>query len=256
MSKYLKVLDVWEGNLEMNEDAFAAGNVVGLIIRLNNMSGGHHVDTMFLKQWGESQRFNPAPYFVYNPWVSGLANYNWLLSNCPKCPTVFIDTEVTMPNYPPATYGAEFDYFINLCVAKWHTVIYAGQGSLDMLTPWPKIEYWWPQWSYPLYPGPLTPKKAVTWEELDALLDKLPWPPVNSRYCDGTIRLHQCSGDRFIVPGTTRIIDVSIWPGTKEEYATWIGWPGTPTPPPTYPPTDSQRIARLEVQALAHGWTL
>jgi hypothetical protein len=232
---YIKILDVWEGNLESNEDMYTLGGVAGLIIRLNDMSGGHHRDINFDKQWNESQKFNPAPYFVYNPWVDGVNNFNWLSENCPPCPTVFIDVEVRYPNYPASTYGAELRKCVKLCKTKWHTVVYCGAGKTtdpNFIDYWPTdVEYWWAQYPYPLYKSAITPVKNISWAELDTLLAKLPWPPVNGKYSPGVIKLHQCSGDRFIVPGNTRPMDVSIWPGTPAEYATWIGW-GTPLPPP------------------------
>jgi len=235
MNTYSIVLDVWEGNSEMDETKFAEGNVVGLIIRLNGMDGGHHLDTNFKKQWSESQNFNPSVYFVYNPWVNGQANFDWLNSNMPaNCPTVFIDTEVRMPNYPPATYGTEYNKFIKLCKTKWHTVIYTGAGIMDMLTPWPtNVEYWWAAWPYPLYPSASTPRINVTWDELRGYLAPLTWPPFNSKSSPAAVKLWQCSGDRFIVPGSAHVMDINVFPGTAEEYKYWLGY--TTSVPPTHP---------------------
>lgn len=70
------ILDVWEGSLDIDEQIIADGGVVGLIIRLNHISGGHHMDENFTTQWLQAINFLRAPYFVYNPWVDGKANFN------------------------------------------------------------------------------------------------------------------------------------------------------------------------------------
>jgi hypothetical protein len=143
--------------------------------------------------------------------------------------------------------------FIKLCQAKWHTVIYGGRGFLDMLEPWPKIEYWWAQWPWPLYPTALTPVTTVTWLELHGYLDKLTWPPANASYCPGNIRMWQCSGDRFIVPGVTRKIDVNYFPGTFQNYRTWLGYDDVVIPPTL---TIEERVTNLETVAIAKGWDI
>ena len=55
-----------------------------MITRLNDINGGHHKDENFDKQWKQAQYFLRAPYFVYNPWVNGKGNYDWLMANLPQ----------------------------------------------------------------------------------------------------------------------------------------------------------------------------
>jgi hypothetical protein len=37
---YQVVLDVWQGNLDIDEDTLQAGGVAGLIVRINDINGG------------------------------------------------------------------------------------------------------------------------------------------------------------------------------------------------------------------------
>jgi hypothetical protein len=250
MQNYCTVLDVWEGSLEVNEAEFAKGGIAGLIVRLNDTQGGLHMDANFLNQWGQSQAFNPAPYFVYNPWVSGQANYTWLLANMPTCPAVFIDTELHEAGTTPAAFGVQYNAFMALCRAKWKTIIYTGAWFLEFLAPWPKdLDYWWAAYPYSMYPPAVT---SVTWDQLKTKTDALAWPPYNSATCPGPVKMWQCSGDRLIVPGSTRAMDISVFPGTVADYRAWLGY-GTPIPSPL---TLEDRVARLEKAAVGHGWTL
>ena len=90
MKDYLTVLDVWEGSLEINEQALVAGGIAGLTVRINDTIGGLHRDSGFDKQWSEASPFVRAPYFVYNPWAKAYDNSIWLEANMPiGCPCVF-----------------------------------------------------------------------------------------------------------------------------------------------------------------------
>ena len=118
-------IDTWQGQLEIDEAVLKANGVKFIFIRLNSMSGGHHKDTGFDKQWAEAASFYRAPYFVYNPWVNGQANFDWLAANMPAdAHAVALDMEVIMPGYPAVTYGAEFKKFKALASARWKAVIY------------------------------------------------------------------------------------------------------------------------------------
>jgi hypothetical protein len=251
MTEQSIVLDVWEGNLESNETEYSIGGVAGLIIRINDTLGGLHMDANFVKQWNESKNFYPAPYFVYNPWVDGATNFVWLNANIPPCPAVFIDVELRYGT--PERYGIELAKFIVSCKSKWHTIIYSGAGFIDMVKPWPAgMEYWWAQWPYPLYPSSTTPVTNISWTDLRSFLSAVPWPPANASKCPGVVKLHQCSGDRFIVPGNTHVMDVSIFPGSPQQYASWLGY-GV-VQPPVY--TLDQRVTILEREAKIRGWNL
>lgn len=220
---YGLVFDVYEGSLECDEAEFKKGGVIGIIIRLNDMDGGHHRDAGFDKQWIEAKNFYPVPYFVYNPWVSGQENYQWLFSNMPlNCPAVFIDTEVRKQGLSPEEYGIEYNIFISMCKKKWKTIIYTGLGFFDAIIPWPSdVDYWWA--AYPLSMYSIT-RINVSWEQLHIMTSMLTWPPPNSSSSPGNVKLWQCSGDRLIVPGTTRAMDISIFPGTAIDYCKWIGY--------------------------------
>ena len=141
------VVDVWEGQLEVDETILKANGIAGMGIRLNDMTGGHHLDTNFWRQWGQAANFIRFPYFVYNPWVNGAANFAWLAANAPAgIPTIAVDIEVRMSGYSASTYASEVVKFLDLCKARWKVIIYTAQWFLPYLAYWPKADYWWAQY--------------------------------------------------------------------------------------------------------------
>jgi GH25 family lysozyme M1 (1,4-beta-N-acetylmuramidase) len=227
-------IDTWEGQLEIDEAVLKANNVKFVFVRLNNMSGGHHMDTGFAKQWAEASGLYRAPYFVYNPWVNGQANYNWLVANMPPdAKAVAIDIEVVYTGYSPATYAAEVAKFEALVKAKWKYVIYTGEWFLSNLSTWSKTaSYWWAQYPLAFYPpSPLT----LTWDELRTKL--IPFTvPVNVSKVPGTLKFWQFSGDKLTLPGNSKPMDVNVFYGTDLELENFFGAIPT-TPPPTPTPT-------------------
>lgn len=243
------VIDIWEGSLEIDEPVLRVAGVAGVIIRLNNMSGGHHKDKEFDRQWREAGEggFARAPYFVYNPWVDGQKNFDWLFANCPdEVKTVFIDVEVRYDGITPSAYAAAVNRFLELAQGHWRCVIYTGQGFIDILSAWPKwVEYWWAQ-----YPTSINWSALKTWDELKVALDKLDIP-YNKQFVPGVLRLWQCSGDKVILPGTKRTTDINVFYGNEAELRAWFGEtivtiPEQPLPIP--PGTDIEtRLAALEM---------
>ena len=225
------VVDVWEGQLEVDEAVLKANGVAGMAIRLNDMSGGHHMDTNFLKQWAEAKNFVRFPYFVYNPWVDGAANFAWLAANIPaEVKTVAVDVEVSKSGYAPATYAAEVAKFLNLCNPRWKVIIYTAQWFLPYISSWPRtVDYWWAQ-----YPDSVTYFGGVkTWDELRLRLDRLD-KPFNINSVPGPLKMWQFSGDYLVLPGNSRAIDVNIFYGTELDLANYINQ--VPPPPPVYLP--------------------
>ncbi len=213
------VVDVWEGQLEIDEAALKAGGVAGMSIRINDMSGGHHMDAGFQKQWAEAKNFVRFPYFVYNPWVDGAANFAWLKDHMPSdAKSVAIDVEVKYAGYPATKYAGELVKFLNLCKPLWRTIIYTAEWFLSDLSSWPKVDYWWAQ--YPT--GDSYFKNVKTWEQLKLALDALS-KPFNVARVPGTLKLWQFTGDYLTLPGTSRKIDVNIFYGTEAELATYFG---------------------------------
>jgi hypothetical protein len=146
---------------------------------------------------------------------------------------VFIDIELRNLEMTPVAQGAEFNKFITLCRSRWKTVIYTGQWFLSNHTPWPDGDYWWSAYPSITYPVSVT---TVTWDDLRARIAGLGWPVWNAKFCPGTIKLWQCSGDRLVIPGTIRPMDINVFPGTPAEYRAWLGL-GVPIPPVIVPPT-------------------
>lgn len=245
-------LDVWEGTLELDESVTLLGGARYLIIRLNDMNGGHHRDVGFDKQWRESDRFIRIPYFVYNPWVDGAANYAWLRANLPDgVTTVAVDIEVRKNGYSPDTYATEVDRFIGLMRANGlFPIIYSGEWFRPYLSRWPSfVEYWWARYPYALYPASAI---SLTYDQLRAKLKSLAWNPGTN--IPGPCRLWQASGDRIILPGTLRTMDVNVFNGTPDEMVTHYRLPAIQLPntqPPTL--TYEQKVDILWQEHLNHA---
>lgn len=222
-------IDTWEGQLEIDEAVLKANDVRFMFIRLNNMSGGHHMDTGFAKQWSEAKNFYRAPYFVYNPWVTGQQNYDWLAANMPAdARAVAIDIEVAYAGYSAVTYAVEVAKFEALVKAKWNYVIYTGEWFLSYLSTWNKsASYWWAQYPFAFYPSsPLT----LTWDELRTKL--IPFTaPANSAKIPGILKFWQFSGDKLILPGNSKTMDVNVFFGTDAELQSFFGPVSVPPPP-------------------------
>ncbi len=234
------VVDIWEGSADLNPDALWAGGVRGVIIRLNSISGGLHLDDLFACYWTLFAHFIRFPYFVYNPWASAQPNFDWLKANLPPgVRRVGIDVEVKRDGYSPSAYAAEVNKFIQLCqAAGLLPAIYTGQWFLPLLAYWPRdIDYWWARYPYALYPPA---SENITWEQLRAKLDALAWHPAAPGIIPGPCDLWQCSGDRYKLPGTGgRAIDINIANMPVDRYRTWVGEQDLSTEPSGPPDTDT-----------------
>jgi GH25 family lysozyme M1 (1,4-beta-N-acetylmuramidase) len=242
MKTYQLLIDTWEGQLDVDEAVLKANGVAGMLIRLNDMNGGHHKDATFDVQWKQANGFIRAPYFVYNPWVTGQKNFDWLKANMPAdARAVMVDMEVRKEGYSPVTYAAEFEAFKKLSKGHWRTVIYVGEWFLKYLSKWPSdVEYWWSQWPYAFYPSDT---RSLTWDQLRVELEPFTGP-LNAGRCPGTIRMWQFTGDRLILPGSTKPLDLNVFFGTYDELAEWLGSPqeepSAPPPPPTPDPVEPE----------------
>jgi GH25 family lysozyme M1 (1,4-beta-N-acetylmuramidase) len=243
-------LDVWEGSLEINEPVVLSNGCEFLFIRLNDINGGHHKDEGFDKQWAEAVNFVRVPYFVYNPWVTGQSNFAWMAANLPAgVKTVAIDVEVKKTEYGAKIYAAEVKTFVDLCKsAGFSVIIYTGAWFRAYLSYWPTdVEYWFARYPYSLYPVKTT---AITWDELKDLLRNTSWYPGDPKAIPGPCSLWQCSGDRFILPGTSRVTDINVFSGTPQDMIARYKLPDTQVPARLRGQlTLEQRVERLE-QAL------
>jgi len=222
MDNYLLLVDTYEGEKQIDELQLIANNIPGMIMRLNHIEGGHHNDENFATQWKEAGNAGllRIPYFVYNPWVNGDKNFEWLVENIPyEAGAVMIDVEVVYPGYSPDTYRDEVSKFCNLVGARWNYMIYTGEGFLHLLSSWPTdADYWWAQYPYSLYPD--TPQNW-TWSQVRAIIDTKDGP-MNAAKVPGRWKMWQASGDRLILPGSPKPIDVNVYPGTYDELKAWI----------------------------------
>ena len=212
------LVDTWESGGEIDEFILHANGVCGMIVRLNDMSGGHHMDTNFWTQWEQAKNLSVRiPYFVYNPWVSGQKNYDWLVSHIPsECGAVMVDVEVRYTGYPAVTYASEINKFKDLLGAKYNYMIYTGQGYLDLLSVWPVADYWWAA-----YPLAFYQYETLTWDALRDRLETMP-RPANESKVPGTLKMWQFTGDRIILPGCDKRMDVNVYYGSLDELKTWV----------------------------------
>lgn len=231
----LKVLDVWEADVNLDAPVLKKAGVVGIIVRLNDMNGGHHKDEKFDELWAWAKAFPVrAAYFVYNPWVSGPENARWLLANLPAdysaTRRVFIDIEVRYDKITADEYAREVRSFLALVKKQQPVAIYTGGGFVELLNPWPASEdYWWAR-----YPSVFWPPKTTlfTWEQWDELALRQGFNPDPMKLCRGSIKLWQCSADRVILPGFGgRAVDVNLFNGSLPELAAWFGSPLSETVP-------------------------
>lgn len=215
-------IDVWEGNPNLDESLLKAAGIAFMIIRLNDMNGGHHIDANFDTQWEQAAPFIHWPYFVYNPWVSGSENYDWLALYMPEdAAAVSVDIEVRKTGLSPAEYALQVAEFLRLAGAQWHLNIYTGAWFAAYLSIWPSnIEYWWARYPYMIYP----PQRVeISWSDLIQKLNALPWSPGTT---PGTCRLWQCTADRYILPGCGgTCVDINLWNGSLDELAAWAQQP-------------------------------
>lgn len=229
MNEFQIILDVWEGSLDIEEDTLLDAGVIGLFPRINDISGGHHGDENFLTQWKQTKSFPVrVPYFVYNPWVSGSANFEYLGKIMPKdAGAVMLDIEVKYTGYTATKYAEEVGKFYELCKDDWTSFIYTGGWFYFSLSYWPDVDYCIARYPYTLYP-----KKSErwTWEKLKTTLSVTKWYPglapntQNGVLTSDRVRLWQCSGDRLILPGTkNRPIDIIVFPGNLENLTSWLG---------------------------------
>jgi GH25 family lysozyme M1 (1,4-beta-N-acetylmuramidase) len=225
-------IDTWEGQLEIDEATLKSNSVAFMFVRLNDMNGGHHKDEGFDKQWAEAKNFYRAPYFVYNPWVNGLQNFQWLQANMPvDSKSLAVDIEVKYTGYSPVTYAAEVAKFESLLkVNGYKYVIYTGEWFLQYLSAWNKdADYWWAQYPLEFYPSSVL---RLTWDELRARLVKYT-APANAAKCPGRLKMWQFSGDRLILPGNDREMDTNVHLGTDAELIAFFGQSIVIPPPAT-----------------------
>lgn len=258
MTKTTLLIDVWEGSLEIDETTLRAEGVEGLLIRLNDINGGHHKDEGFDKQWAEAANFVRVPYFVYNPWADGKGNFTWLKDNLPASVfTVAVDVEVRKTGYSAKTYAAEVKAFVNLCKSAGFTVIiYTGAWFLTYLSTWPTdVEYWFARYPYSLYP---LKAAAISWDQLKELLRVTSWYPGDPKIIPGPCALWQCSGDRFMLPGTSRVTDINVFNGAVEDFIYRYNLPDGQIPDRLKAGFLSleDRVERIEAALYAAGITL
>ena len=224
MNTYQIILDVWEGNPDLDAEALKTAGVAGLIVRLNDMNGGHHMDERFVQDWAFALQFPvQSIYFVYNPWVSGKANFDWLVAHLPSDfgnRRLLIDTEVKYPGYSPDVYAKETGIFYGLVGGRYSQAIYTGAWFLPLVSKWPAtIDYWWAA-----YPDALQGHK--TWESFKAAVEKMVYANWTEN-SPGLVQLWQCSGGGDVLPGFgSHGVDVSVFPGTLDECEQWFHIPG------------------------------
>lgn len=267
MNEYQLVLDAWGEQAISDMQTLKDNGVKAVLLRLNDINGGHHMDEGFWPQWDAAGRVGMlrAPYFVYNPWVSGAQNYAWLSAHVPDCKLVMADVEVAKPDYPRSAYANELKSFISLIDARWNRMIYTGEWFLPLVSGWPGGNYCWAAYPFSLYPG-----SAQVWsyDQLRAVMDTLT-VPVNQGAIPGILKMWQCSGDRLILPGSGgHPIDVDLFRGSYAELQAFFGETVIPVTPTAYvlklpraeydlcvtPGSGSLPLLSAVEHAAANGW--
>jgi hypothetical protein len=229
------ILDEWQGNPNLNHPLLISSGVLGMIVRLNDMQGGHHLDKLFIQNWQLAQGYKAkAIYFVYNPWVDGVANYTWLKANLPAGykGRIFFDVEVAYPNYSPAEYAQELLTCILLTEKNNPITIYTGLGSWALVNPWPKRDFWW---AY--YFGNLI-GSYQNWNSFVEKVLPLSLPTSVISRVNGTIKMVQITGGGAVLPGMNgEGVDISVFLGNEQELIDYFGNSSgsvvTPEPEPT-----------------------
>lgn len=246
MKNYLLLLDIWEADVNIDVERLLTEGVAGMIPRLNDMNGGHHMDETFKSNWAKALKF-PASmiYFVYNPWVDGRANYLWRKSHMPSDygqRRGLHDLEVKYPNYSPITYGKQYREYLNLATTDCpRQSTYTGGWFLPLVSGFPTGSYWWGRYPFLFYPSG---RIELTWADLHAKIASAAYSPDPSKQCPGTVELWQFTADRLILPGFGgRACDLNIFIGTPEQLKVWSGCEGTPLPPPEL--TDAEKLDKL-----------
>lgn len=223
-------VDTWQFGGEIDEGVLIQKNVRVIAIRLNQVDGGHYIDTNFHNQWNQAVHMYRIVYFVYSPYKSGTENFNWLVQNLPAgVKGVLVDTEIVRAGYPPAEYARQFADFLQLLKARLPYIVYTGEWFLPNLAYWPTdCGYWWAQYPLALYPAG---QEHWTWEKLrDVLVPYL--GPFNAAKVPGTLIMWQFTGDRLILPGCEKAMDVNAWMGTWVQLEAFAVVPDVAPPPP------------------------
>jgi hypothetical protein len=260
--EYQLLIDQWEGSLDINEDILLDAGIVGVVTRINSMSGGHHKDNGFDSAWPQTKPFPMrAPYFVYNPWVSGVKNFEYLASVMPKdAHGVMQDIEVKYEGYSPTQYSQETGVFLERSGKNWRQFGYTGQWFYDHMSYWHDIDYCLARYPYLLYPSGT---QNWTWDQLKQLVSTMEWNPgtppklQSGKLLDASkIKLWQCSGDRLIFPGTSgKCMDIILWNGDLTSLMEWWGETDNeqePEPTPTPDDIDLQ-IAELKKVTISNA---
>lgn len=246
---YQILLDIWEGNPDLDAETLKAHGVVGLIVRLNDMNGGHHMDERFEQNWALAKQFPVQTiYFVYNPWKNGQANYDWLKAHLPANygqRRLMVDIEVNYPGYSPKIYAIEVERFKTLVNLRFPMAIYTGHWFLSCLSRWPvDVDYWWAAYPYAL-------KQCTTWAQYKQALEGVGFE-LFTRPAPAPARLWQCSGDGVRLEGFGRhAVDVNVFPGTLDELKAWMGIEEPPAAEPQPEPEPADNSLHLVVTATA-----
>jgi hypothetical protein len=212
------LIDTWESGGAVDEALLFASGVSGMLVRLNEYDPGTNSwfnrDDNFDAQWEQAKQFPVRiPYFVFDPKATGHVNYSWLAANMPAdAGAVSIDIEVRNSNITATEYAKKVADCIAEARNEWNVMRYTGGGYVDLLASWPADEKtWWAWYPFALYPD--DPKK-MSWDNLRYVLSTIILPTGN---IPGIPVMWQCTGDRLIMDGCEKPMDVNVWLGTMDE---------------------------------------
>lgn len=220
------VIDLFEGSGLANLDELDRNGIHKILSRLGcyNMFGmnGNRRDKLFDRQWAilsSDVRFDKGIYIPYNPWRDWKYNLQWLLDNIPAdCNLIEVDVENKWLPLSGKKYAASVTEYLKHIPKKYEVIVYTGEAYLPLLewkekgvtiSGWPKnYGYGWAQYPYSFYPRG---GETWTWEKfMQKLIDVVYSGPYNKAKCPGKIILHQITGDKLVLPGSDKGLDVYV----------------------------------------------
>ena len=216
------LVDIWEGQPNVDFQILKDNGIVGIIIAINKYTGALQFDSEFVKRYNQalSMGFSVIPYMVYSPYHTAQEYANWLFANIPSsAKAVAIDTEIGKAGYSSDAYATEYAKFISIIKEKLHVVIYTGEGFLNLLAHWPDEEYYWAEYPSVFYPV----EQVWTWDKVRTMLKGFDGPLNRDKVPSEKLLIWQCSGDRLILPGSPRPIDVDVFFGSLDDLQQFAG---------------------------------
>lgn len=179
------------------------------------------MDSLFTQNWQNALKYKSRSiYFVYNPYVDGLANFTWLINHLPPdyVGRIFFDVEVACPGYSSIQYAQDLLTCILLTEKTNKVAIYTGAGSYGLCNPWPNRNEWlawYPDFLSGIY---------TNWNDFVEKVLTIVMPQSISKYAIGTVVMNQITGGGAVLPGMNgEGVDISVFLGNEDQLVDYFG---------------------------------